>query len=93
MNLSSEELRSLSASAAHTPKEQLQAVETGSDKIYFGVPKESSFQERRIALTPDAVRLLVSRGHRVVIESGAGAGSNFNDNEYITAGGEVTHDK
>jgi len=93
MNLSSEELRRLSASAAHTPKEQLQAVETGSDKIYFGVPKESSFQERRIALTPDAVRLLVSRGHRVVIESGAGVGSNFNDNEYITAGGEVTHDK
>lgn len=93
MNLSPEELRRLSASAALTPKEQLQAVETDSDKIYFGVPKESSFQERRVALTPDAVGLLVSRGHRVMIESEAGLGSNFADNQFISAGGELTHDK
>ncbi len=93
MNLSSEELRKLSASAAYTPKEQLQAIETKSDKIYFGVPKESSFQERRVALTPDAVALLVSRGHRVMVESGAGLGSNFDDNQYITAGGEISNDQ
>lgn len=92
MNLSSEELRRLSESAAYTPKEQLQALEVKDDKIFFGIPKETSFQERRVALTPDGVKLLVSRGHRVMVESNAGQGSNFSDNEYITAGAQVTSD-
>jgi alanine dehydrogenase len=92
MNLSSEELRKLSESAAYSPKEQLQAVDEGKESIFFGVPKERSFQERRVALTPDGVALLVSRGHRVVLEKGAGEGSNFHDNEYIQAGAQILED-
>lgn len=93
MNLSSEELKRLSASAAYTPKEQFQAIETNKESILFGVPKETSFQERRVALTPEASGLLVSRGHRVIVEKGAGAGSNFDDNLYMNTGAEVTGDK
>ncbi|MGB0403559.1 MAG: alanine dehydrogenase [Salibacteraceae bacterium] len=89
MNLSSEELRKLSESAAFSPKEQMQAVEEKHDVLFFGVPKEKSFQERRVALIPDGVSLLVSRGHRVIVEKGAGEGSNFSDNEYIQAGAQI----
>lgn len=90
--MSSEDLRRLSESAALSPKEQLQAIESSNERMYFGVPKETSFQERRVALTPDAVALLVARGHEVVVESKAGEGSNFDDNEYITAGARVSKD-
>jgi len=92
MNLSSEELKKLSESAAFSPKEQLEAVEKKEETIFFGVPKECSFQERRVALTPDGVALLVARGHRVMIEKGAGEGSNFDDNEYIQAGAQIQED-
>lgn len=87
--MSSEEIRRLSESAALAPKEQLQAIETKNDSLFLGVPKETSFQERRVGLTPDAVDLLVSRGHRVLVEAKAGAGSNFDDNEYIQAGAQI----
>ena len=89
MNMSSEEIRRLSESAALAPKEQLQAIETKNDSLFLGVPKETSFQERRVGLTPDAVGLLVSRGHRILVETKAGAGSNFDDNEYIQAGAQI----
>ncbi|MCB0480751.1 MAG: alanine dehydrogenase [Flavobacteriales bacterium] len=89
MNMSSEEIRRLSESAALSPKEQLQAIESKSDSLFFGVPKETSFQERRVGLTPDAVDLLVNRGHRVLVETKAGEGSNFDDNEYIQAGAQI----
>ena len=87
--MSSEEIRRLSESAALSPKEQLQAIESKSDSLFFGVPKETSFQERRVGLTPDAVDLLVNRGHRVLVETKAGEGSNFDDNEYIQAGAQI----
>ena len=92
MNLHSDELRRLSESAAFSPKEQLQAIENQKDIIFFGIPKETSFQERRVALTPDAVALMVAHGHRVIVESKAGNGSNFSDNEYIHAGAEIAED-
>ncbi len=92
MNLSSGELKKLSESAAFSPKEQLQALEEKEETIFFGVPKEKSFQERRVALTPDGVALLVAHGHRVMIEKGAGEGSNFDDNEYIQAGAQIQED-
>ncbi|MCB0484126.1 MAG: alanine dehydrogenase [Flavobacteriales bacterium] len=92
MNLSSDALRKLSTTAAYVPKEQLQAVETHETHIYIGIPRETSFQEKRVALTPDAVALLSAHGHRVVIEKGAGDGSNFSDNAYRQAGAEVESD-
>lgn len=92
MNLSSEELRKLSVTAAYVPKEQPQAIETRPTHLYIGIPKETSFQEKRVALTPGAVSLLIAHGHRVVIEKGAGEGSNFGDNEYRQSGAEVESD-
>jgi alanine dehydrogenase len=64
-------------------------VKQDFQKLKIGIPKESSFQENRIALTPDAVSLLVHNGHTIVIEHNAGLGANFTDKEYSDAGAEI----
>jgi len=55
----------------------------------IGVPKEIKAQENRVALLPSAAYQLTKRGHQVIVEAGAGAGSGFPDVEYKGAGAEV----
>ena len=55
----------------------------------IGVPRERKTLEKRVALTPDGAKHLVSRGHTVLIETGAGVGSSFNDDDYINAGATI----
>src|SRR3712207_6774813 len=57
--------------------------------LVVGVPTEIKDNERRVALTPDGVVELVHDGHQVVVQSGAGAGSRFADDEYAAAGATV----
>jgi len=54
-----------------------------------GVLKEVKGFERRVALTPSGTRALVDDGQRVLVETGAGLGSGFKDDEYRAAGAEV----
>ncbi len=54
--------------------------------MIVGVPREIKTGEQRVALTPAGARALGERGHRVVIEQGAGLGSGIRDEEYATAG-------
>lgn len=54
-----------------------------------GVPKELKNHEYRVALTPPGARELITAGHQVVIESGAGEGSRIPDEEYLAVGAEV----
>jgi len=60
--------------------------------LFIGIPKETSFQEKRVCLTPDAVSALVTNGHKVLIESKAGEDSKFSDKDYSEAGAEITKD-
>lgn len=60
--------------------------------MLIGVPKEIKSQENRVALVPAGVREFVSRGHKVVVEAGAGLGSGFSDDQYKAAGAEVEPD-
>jgi len=55
----------------------------------IGVPKEIKAQEHRVALLPSAAYQLTKRGHKVIVESGAGAGSGFPDSQYRDAGAEI----
>jgi len=55
----------------------------------IGVPKEIKAQENRVALLPSAAYQLTRRGHKVVVEAGAGSGSGFPDDQYRAAGAEV----
>ncbi|TAE65455.1 MAG: alanine dehydrogenase [Flavobacteriia bacterium] len=74
------------------PQEEKLEIGKHKSDLFIGIPKETSYQERRICLTPDAVSSLVSHGHRVMIESDAGKNASFSDKEYADAGAEVTQD-
>lgn len=74
------------------PQEEMLEIARHKSELFIGIPKEISFQERRICLTPDAVNSIVAHGHRVMIEAGAGASSSYSDKEYSDAGAEITQD-
>jgi len=57
--------------------------------MIIGVPKEIKEQEQRVALVPSAVEQLKRRGHSVLVETNAGDGSGYPDNEYASAGAEI----
>jgi alanine dehydrogenase len=74
------------------PQEEKLEVKRHKSELFIGIPKETSYQERRICLTPDAVNSLTLNGHRILIESGAGESSSYSDKEYSDAGAEITSD-
>ncbi|WP_296682521.1 alanine dehydrogenase [Flavobacterium sp.] len=74
------------------PQEEKLEIAKQKSELFIGIPKETSHQERRICLTPDAVNSLTCHGHRVMVESGAGESSSYSDKEYSDAGAEVTQD-
>jgi alanine dehydrogenase len=57
--------------------------------MLVGVPKEIKTREYRVGMTPAGVRQLVARGHKVLIERGAGEGSGISDEAYVKAGGAI----
>jgi alanine dehydrogenase len=74
------------------PQEEKLEIARHKSELFIGIPKETSYQERRICLTPDAVNSLTYQGHRVMIEAGAGESSSYSDKEYSNAGAEITND-
>ena len=58
--------------------------------MLIGVPREIKAGERRVGLTPNAVRELVLHGHRVIVESGAGMGIGASDADYESAAAEIS---
>ncbi len=63
-----------------------------SGSVQVGVPGEIKDRERRVALTPPAVHVLVEQGHRVVVQAGAGEGAGFGDQEFRAEGARLTRD-
>jgi alanine dehydrogenase len=57
--------------------------------VIVGIPREIKNSEYRVALVPAGVRVLVEKGHRVLIERAAGDGSGISDDEYRHAGAEI----
>jgi alanine dehydrogenase len=55
----------------------------------IGVPKEIKNREYRVGLTPPSVTELVAAGHDVIVETGAGAGIDFSDRDYVQAGARI----
>lgn len=55
----------------------------------IGVPRELKNNEYRVAVTPAGVHTLTARGHEVVIEHSAGAGSSITDEDFVAAGAEI----
>ncbi len=89
MNTDPELLKKLIQKGSLLPKEEMLEVERKKGSLHIGIPKETSFQERRVALVPETVSLLVAHGHEVKVESNAGVGANFSDNDYSEAGAQI----
>lgn len=60
--------------------------------MIIGVPKEIKDNEARVGVTPAAVKALTEAGHKVLVETQAGAASGFEDAEYQAAGAEIVGD-
>ena len=57
----------------------------------IGIPKENLNEEKRVALAPAGVDSLTRAGHTVYIESGAGLGCHFSDEDYIKTGATIVY--
>jgi alanine dehydrogenase len=64
----------------------------GGKSLIIGVPREIKKNEHRVSITPPAVDALVSRGHQIIIETQAGAGSGISDADYTAAGANLAAD-
>ncbi len=58
----------------------------------IGIPKEIKSSENRVALVPACADTLVQSGHQVLVQSGAGVGSGFEDDQYAAVGARVVDD-
>jgi len=74
------------------PQESMLEVKSKKNKLYIGIPKEVSFQENRIPLTPLSVALLINNGHEVMLESNAGQAAKFSDKDYSEQGAQIVYD-
>ncbi len=81
----------LATGRAYFTQESMLAVETRKRKLFIGLPRETSLQENRICLTPEAVKHLIEEGHDVIMESGAGEPSKYSDHDYSEAGATIAY--
>lgn len=82
----------VTSSFSYATLEEKLDIKPKGGELLIGIPKEQSFNENRIALTPDAVGVLVANGHSVVVETDAGAGANYSDKDYSEAGARIVYD-
>src|SRR5680860_1592729 len=78
-----------------TPSVVEQCSLSGRIGVIVGVPREVKDRENRVSTTPAGAREYVARGHTILVEKAAGAGSGFLDVEYSAAGAELvaTHEE
>jgi len=86
-------LLNLQLQGALLPQEETLEIARKRGSLYIGIPRETFFQENRVALVPDAVNLLVMNGHQVVIETKAGENAHFDDRDYSEAGAKIAYDR
>jgi alanine dehydrogenase len=90
-SVESELFPGLYAGSWAVPKEQIALVDREKTELRIGIPKESFFRENRIPLIPEAVKVLVSSGHKVYIQSEAGEGARYTDHDFAEAGAIIKH--
>ncbi|PTM04117.1 MAG: alanine dehydrogenase [Bacteroidetes bacterium] len=77
------------SSAELMPQEEVLEVQRSKQQLQIAIPKETCLQEKRVALTPDAVQLLVDNGHELIVETGAGESAHYSDSDYSEAGAKI----
>lgn len=83
----------VSSSFKYETLEETLDIKPKGETLCIGIPRETSFNENRIALTPEAVGVLVANGHKVVMETKAGNGSSYTDKDYSDAGAKISFNK
>lgn len=61
------------------------------NKLVIGIPLETTYEEKRVALAPEAADLLTQNGHEILLQSKAGENAFFDDNEYAEAGCQIVY--
>ncbi|OYT12126.1 MAG: alanine dehydrogenase [Bacteroidetes bacterium 4572_112] len=77
---------SMSQATQLMPQEELLMIKKDSSRFSIGVPKEIAFQEKRVAIVPSAVSLLVENGFEISVEKDAGVNASFSNEQYADAG-------
>lgn len=83
----------VSTSFSYETLEETLDIKSKRASLHIGLPKETAFQENRVALIPDAVGVLVDNGHEVIVETKAGEGSKYTDKDFSDAGARIAYDK
>lgn len=83
----------VSPSFSYETLEETLDIKKADAKLLIGLPKETAFQENRIALIPEAVGVLINNGHEVIVETKAGEGSKYTDRDYAEAGAKIAYEK
>jgi alanine dehydrogenase len=76
--------------SALMPKEELLETAVRNRRISIGIPSDNKVDEKRVALTPEAVNLLVESDNEVYVQKGAGLGANYTDKDYSENGAIIT---
>jgi alanine dehydrogenase len=88
-----EALKSLIKEGSLLPQEEMLAIGRKKGKLVIGIPRETTYQENRVALTPEAVQFLTSNGHQILVETKAGESARYGDHDYSEAGAEISYNK
>ena len=83
----------VSSSFTYETLEETLDVKPKGEELFIGIPKETSFNENRIALTPEAVGVIVANGHSVSNGNKSRRGASYTDKDYSEAGAKIVHDK
>jgi len=86
-------IKSLMKEGHFLPQEEMLEIARKKGSLHIGIPKETSFQEHRVALVPEAVSLLVANGHEIKVETQAGVNAFFSDKDYSEAGAQIVYDR
>src|SRR5690242_2174364 len=83
----------ISSSFSYETLEEKLDIKSKRASLHIGIPKETAFQENRVSLIPDAVNVIVDNGHEVAVETKAGEGSKYSDNDFSEAGAKIVYEK
>ena len=74
-------------------QESLYTKKANSEPIVIGIPRENISSEPRLPFTPEGVRILIDAGYEVIVESNAGIGINYSDQQYSESGAFISDNK
>lgn len=75
---------------AFMPKEEHLETAVKNRNISIGIPANNNNDEKRVAVTPESVNLLVETGNEVIVQKGAGLGANYTDSDFSENGAIIT---